>query len=247
MDLSTPASLEARPAREEGSSPLFRLRQLFMLTLLAALLFLTNLLVGCTKPEREETPAVYYGPPPADLDSGGVDDASEPDPNDAGGEDPVVYYGPQPNDAGGVDDASEPIPNDAGGEDVPLVYYGPQPIDAGGVDAATDATPTDAAQADVPMVYYGPVPVDAGPVDAASDAAPADVSQPDVPMAFYGPAVIDAGPADACIPRAVYGPQPCNTDQECVDRHGPGWYCDENNAFEDGCGGENIWPMCRQN
>ncbi len=30
--------------------------------------------------------------------------ASEPDPNDAGGEDPVVYYGPQPNDAGGVDD-----------------------------------------------------------------------------------------------------------------------------------------------
>jgi hypothetical protein len=51
---------------------------------------------------------------------------------------------------------------------------------------------------------------------------------------------------DGCQPVALYGPQPCDTDQNCIDQHGSGWYCDKDNTFGDGCGGTTTWPICRQ-
>jgi len=46
-------------------------------------------------------------------------------------------------------------------------------------------------------------------------------------------------------PQPVYGvqdcdditdpPEACVYDQDCVDEHGDGWYCDENALWDDGC------------
>lgn len=69
------------------------------------------------------------------------------------------------------------------------------------------------------------------------DAPPADIPTVDVP-------VVPDIPAD-CRPGAFYGPQPCDTDEECAQREGPGWYCDQDNAYDDGCGGQVLWPLCR--
>ena len=201
---------------DEGEKLFVRLQKLIALVALASLLYLANLLVGCT---TDETPSVYYGPPPADWDNGGADviDSSDLPPADSGNGEPVVYYGPAPIDA-----ATDTVPADAGqATDTPMVFYGPAVPDGGGVDAATDAVPADIDQlADTPMVYYGPPPTDLGPAD------PGQVADAD------------------CPPVTVYGPQPCDTDEECVERNSEGWYCDKDHSYSDGCGGEISWPVC---
>lgn len=68
---------------------------------------------------------------------------------------------------------------------------------------------------------------------------------------FAGQTVIidDGGPrsdADACRPNSFYGPQPCDTDSQCIQRHGSGWYCDTSNTYSDGCGSQIVWPYCKE-
>lgn len=50
---------------------------------------------------------------------------------------------------------------------------------------------------------------------------------------------------EVCEPVSVYGPRPCGSDEECAEENGPGWYCDKEASFGDGCGGTIVWPMCR--
>lgn len=52
-------------------------------------------------------------------------------------------------------------------------------------------------------------------------------------------------PGKDCGMVTYYGPKPCETDQECIDDYGAGWYCDTDNAFTDPCGGAVTWPMCK--
>lgn len=53
----------------------------------------------------------------------------------------------------------------------------------------------------------------------------------------------DVGPD--CEPISIYGPQPCETDQQCVEWEGEGYKCDLQSGFTDDCTGEHIsWPMC---
>jgi len=55
----------------------------------------------------------------------------------------------------------------------------------------------------------------------------------------------DAGlPDGPCFPAALYGPPPCNTDTDCVQWNGAGWYCDKTNSYDDGCGNKVVWPLC---
>lgn len=49
-----------------------------------------------------------------------------------------------------------------------------------------------------------------------------------------------------CEPVALYGPQPCQSDEQCQSQNGgTNWYCDKTNAFDDGCGGIVTWPICK--
>jgi len=52
--------------------------------------------------------------------------------------------------------------------------------------------------------------------------------------------------ADVCVPMTVYGPMPCTDDTECVESYGEGWYCDQENTYDDGCGNTTVWPVCIQ-
>ncbi len=83
----------------------------------------------------------------------------------------------------------------------------------------------------IPQVLYGPAP------DFLEDR---DV--PDAPPSLDAIEVPDI-PAD-CQPAAYYGPQPCETDADCVAQQAPGWYCDTMNVFEN-CGQQVTWPVCR--
>ncbi|MBM4372657.1 MAG: hypothetical protein FJ098_13435, partial [Deltaproteobacteria bacterium] len=56
-----------------------RLRQILVVGVLAAFLFLLELVMGC---DIDKEPQVYYGPPPAEDGQGDL------------GDDAVVYYGP---------------------------------------------------------------------------------------------------------------------------------------------------------
>jgi hypothetical protein len=49
-----------------------------------------------------------------------------------------------------------------------------------------------------------------------------------------------------CDPVSVYGPKPCDSDLECRQDYGPEWYCDDEHSYDDGCGGEMNWPICRK-
>lgn len=190
-----------------------RLRHLFIVSILAGLLFVVNLVVGC---ETDEEPAVYYGPPPADDAIGGDTDPGLPD-----------------------------IPT----------YYGPVPVDVH-QDAAKDA---DVPQGPDFSVEYGPPPIDIvdapDPIEDTWDASAADVdvaTSTDVPTApdslvvFYGPSPVDVKPASDCQPGTFYGPMPCDTDEQCETEYGAGWYCDETNTVDDGCGNPINWPICRE-
>ncbi len=196
-----------------------RIRSLLVMGLLVAALSILNFFLGCEK----EEPAVYYGPPPE---------------SDSTSDDMRVLYGPVPMDV--VEDAA-PLP-DGVEADQPRVYYGPMPT-----DAVDDAAPLpDGIEADQPRTYYGPMPVD------AVDAAPEDI-QADQPMVYYGPVPVDVAEdgshLDAekdCPPMAFYGPKPCASDEECQQDNGAGWYCDKENAYDDGCGGKVVWPTCKQ-
>jgi hypothetical protein len=45
-----------------------------------------------------------------------------------------------------------------------------------------------------------------------------------------------------CEGASFYGPATCTTDEQCVERSGPGWYCDpEPLVVDDGCGNEVSW------
>ena len=50
--------------------------------------------------------------------------------------------------------------------------------------------------------------------------------------------------SESCEPKTYYGPPPCQSDQQCIDAHGAGWYCDANNVIDEACGVE--WPACKQ-
>jgi hypothetical protein len=65
---------------------------------------------------------------------------------------------------------------------------------------------------------------------------------------LYGPPPSDAGKLDAasCIPAALYGPQPCSGNSDCVTRMGAGWYCETQDFGPNGCGGRSTWPVCVQ-
>ena len=69
-----------------------------------------------------------------------------------------------------------------------------------------------------------------------------------LPVAFgaAGTHTCEPIPIEECEPMAYYGPQPCQTDADCVEWYGEGWYCDDSNTFDDGCGNMSTWPMCEQ-
>ena len=50
--------------------------------------------------------------------------------------------------------------------------------------------------------------------------------------------------AALCEPNSVYGPQPCDSDEWCVEELGEGWYCNKDHFYDDGCGGRIDWPTC---
>ena len=139
--------------------------------------------------------------------------------------------------------------------------------DAGSVDAAEpDAGSVDAGEPDAgadacePLDYYGPMPctsdaeceTDHGAgwycdEENTFDDGCGNIST--YPICRLG-AVVDAGEpdadADACVPRAYYGPMQCTDDAHCVEINGEGWYCDQENIVDDGCGNTATWPICRQ-
>ena len=44
----------------------------------------------------------------------------------------------------------------------------------------------------------------------------------------------------------LYGVQPCQSNEECRDRHdGGAWYCDTAYQIPNGCGGYYTIPVCR--
>ena len=62
-------------------------------------------------------------------------------------------------------------------------------------------------------------------------------------------AAIDTGvpPEDAnhCdVMLTYYGPQPCQSNSECVTRHGAGWYCVQSDPVTDSCGRVSSWSYC---
>ena len=80
---------------------------------------------------------------------------------------------------------------------------------------------------------------DAPPLVGPDARLPAD----DEPKAVYGPP--PAPPKDEpCEPVAIYGPPMCDSDEQCVKQNGPGWYCDQEHAYDTGCGGKAVWPLC---
>ena len=190
---------------------LFQVRHFIVTALLGALLVIVNvLLFGCESDPKTDPDAVYYGPPPADVDGGGGGggdvglDAVEP-PTDAAIDDvPMTYYGPPPVDATSAD--------------VPAVYYGPPPMDV--VSTYYGPPPVDAVTTDTVAVYYGPMPT-----DVSDDTTKADVD---------------------CGAVAWYGPPPCQSDAECVEWYGAGWYCNEEYTFTDPCGQPITFPTCEQ-
>lgn len=71
------------------------------------------------------------------------------------------------------------------------------------------------------------------------------------PAPLYGvPNLTDSGQlkGDACIPggTALYGPQQCSADADCISQYGANWYCDKTNGYDNGCGGKTSWPICKQ-
>lgn len=230
----------ARPVVSDASAAprgLFgRLRYFLVTGLLAALLFVANLLAGCETTTEE--PAVYYGPAPQEDAVTGEDLVPVyygPAPTDVFEDVPqpgvdmtAVYYGPMPVDAVGQPDEPMvyygPQPSDVAGADLPSVYYGPQPVDA-------------VTGPDTPAVYYGPMPTDT----VSGDWLPADDAGVAV---YYGPMPVDAVTARDCLPAAWYGPPPCESDEQCVEWYGEGYVCDKNNTVDDPCGGTIAWPTC---
>lgn len=63
---------------------------------------------------------------------------------------------------------------------------------------------------------------------------------------LYGPPPTDGGERpDGCTPNALYGPLPCGSDADCVTQMGAaGWYCEQVNLGDDGCGKAATWPAC---
>jgi len=89
------------------------------------------------------------------------------------------------------------------------------------------------------------------PTDVVDASDPGDVSAPDPGTPDTAPAetpTVDQGPGTDlptdCPPVAYYGPQPCESDEDCRQRYGVGWYCDLGHVFTDPCGGSVSWPVC---
>ena len=55
----------------------------------------------------------------------------------------------------------------------------------------------------------------------------------------------DCKQQQSCLPKMLYGPPPCASDEQCQTEYGDNWYCDKS-SFDDGCGGTVNWPMCKQ-
>jgi len=154
---------------------------------------------------------------------------------DSNKEQPVLY-GPPPsdveetNDIFDVDDA-DVAPSDILKEDI-SIYYGP-------VDSNEEETLIDAKK-DTPVVVYGPPPDEVDTVeDVKTD------THTDNPVIIYGPVDIVADSTEKdCEPVVVYGPKPCASDEECKKEYGQYWYCNFENYFPDGCGGQIKWPVC---
>jgi hypothetical protein len=63
---------------------------------------------------------------------------------------------------------------------------------------------------------------------------------------LYGPAPVPSPipTPQSCVtnPKTYYGPMPCQTDQECVDKFGATWYCNKDYIIDKEC---NVkWPSC---
>lgn len=199
-----------------------------MIVVVTALAALNFFLGGCSS-----EPVAYYGPQPVPDIGDTADDVGF-----------VTYYGPQ--DAGPPPDLPDTV----------------EPEDAPAVDGLEDI-PSKPDEIE-PQVHYGPVPVDVvedvqpelpQPIDVA-DGEPQDTEPEQIPS-WYGPVPEDVAPdsdhQDAvldidpdCPPMGIYGPPPCDSDEMCEQQMGPNYYCDTDNAFDDGCGGKIEWPMCKE-
>lgn len=214
-----------------------------LLVALAALSFI----LACKGEDEDEK--VLYGPPPDGMSA----DTEVQD-------DLMVLYGPVPLDQVGdgaapdvQEDSAPPLDSVLYGpldvvEELPPVYYGPVDVQAdqpqvlyGPIDVA-EAAPVygvQDVQLDQARTYYGPMPVDVVQ-DAVEDTAPQEIATK------YGPQPAQDVAAQDCSGMAWYGPPPCQTDEECVKQNGPGWYCDLDNKFDNGCGGTTEWPVCKK-
>ena len=223
------------------------LNLLWTMTLVAGLTLLAALL-GCEPPSEDEDPAAYYGPAP--YTDGGLPDSGRPDACA-----PAAYYGPQP--CGSDEDCSSrhgegwycDLANSYGdgcGNTTPWPLCR-ESVDAGAPDSGADAGCE-------PAAYYGPIEC-TGDSDCEQQHGAGWYCEldPSTPCAGGGwcresvdAGTPDAGVPDACEPAAYYGPQPCQSNQECVTQYGEGWYCDEQNQAADGCGNTVVWPVCKQ-
>jgi hypothetical protein len=171
---------------------------------------------------------------------------------------PAAYYGPQPcqtssecvqrQGAGWYCDTTNAFTDSCGTRVTwPLCK---QSIDDGGPKPDADACQ--------PSDIYGPLPCSTDEECVQRNAAGwycdktsgfTDSCGSRVSWPMCKQSINDGGPkpdADACIPAAIYGPQPCQNTSECVQREGAGWYCDLQNSFSDSCGRTVTWPMCKQ-
>lgn len=205
------------------------LRQLMVMgMLLGALLFL-EVFTGC-ETEDEEPGGVLYGPPPADASGEAAADAVNPD---LIYDDIAVLYGPVPYDA--IEDS---LPDTNPNEEM-SVLYGPPPV-----DVVEDVAPELDSNEEISVLYGPPI----GDVNQPEDESVMPDVDDEMPVAYYGPQPVDTvDEKEDCVPATLYGPPPCETDEDCKEWYGgDNWYCDTENAIDNGCGGSGTWAMCKE-
>ena len=229
------------------------LRMVWALAVLAVLVLLGDLL-GCAPKKEEDEPKAYYGPPP--TDAGPVDAAIRDARAGADACEPAAYYGPAPcadtnacvqqYGPGWYCDTANTFPGACG---QPVTW----PVC---VQGKGDGGRPDACE---PAAYYGPPPCQSNAecvqqygagwyCDQGTTVVGSCGEQVAWPACVQGP--VDGGIPDAssrrdgCEPAAYYGPPPCQGNDECVQRHGTGWYCDQGATVVGPCGEVMAWPVC---
>jgi hypothetical protein len=213
---------------------------------LATTLLLLLTLCGCgdSGPSKADLPKALYGPPP---------------PNDGGAKDGCLaraLYGPlacqndsdcvQWSGAGWYCDKTNQFDDGCGNKTSWAICKSTTTKDAG---PAKDGC--------IPVALYGPKPCQNDSECVADHGAGwyCDLTNSfgngcggisTWPMCR--PASTDAGIAtrDGCIPAALYGPKPCQSDTDCQSWYGAGYTCDKTNTYNDGCGHNTTWPICKK-